>query len=47
VQGVEITHDGMVHVIASQNAFVASIGAAFNENEVYLSFLPLAHIFDR
>ena len=29
------------------NMFVSSVGVDFGEDEVYLSFLPLAHIFDR
>jgi long-subunit acyl-CoA synthetase (AMP-forming) len=27
--------------------FTDSVGVNFDENEVFLSFLPLAHIFDR
>jgi hypothetical protein len=46
-QGVELSHVGVLSAIISMNEFVNSVGVNFNENEVYLSFLPLAHIFDR
>jgi long-subunit acyl-CoA synthetase (AMP-forming) len=46
-QGVELTHAGVLDTIISMNAFVHSVGVNFDQNEVFLSFLPLAHIFDR
>jgi len=46
-QGVLLTHTNLVDTIASMKAFVASVEAAFDEDDVFLSFLPLAHIFDR
>lgn len=52
-QGVELSHDAVLKNVASQYAFLSSDWAApegkpfLDENDCYLSFLPLAHIFDR
>ncbi|KAH7620803.1 putative Long chain acyl-CoA synthetase 4 [Nannochloris sp. 'desiccata'] len=46
-KGVELTHSGVLGAIISMKNFTDSVGVNFDENEVYLSFLPLAHIFDR
>ena len=51
VQGVMLTHGAILSVVAGQlhgfKAAAAKFGEDFNQDDVMLSFLPLAHIFDR
>lgn len=47
LQGVELTHANLLATIVSMKAFVAAHDVRLTEEDVYLSFLPLAHIFDR
>lgn len=47
LQGVELTHKNVLATIASMNAFVDAHDVHLSQDDVFLSFLPLAHIFDR
>ena len=43
-----ITHASVMATIASQKDFLDTIpNSEMREDDCYLSFLPLAHIFDR
>ncbi|KAF5833204.1 hypothetical protein DUNSADRAFT_10554 [Dunaliella salina] len=46
-KGVMITHNSMVHTIAGVKLFMEHQGETLGPNDVFLSYLPLAHIFDR
>ena len=46
-KGVELTHKNVMAAVASLVKFVGSLGNELDENDVFFSFLPLAHIFDR
>ena len=52
-QGVLLTHRAVVSVAAATKDFLDQIscnigkGESVNENDCILSYLPLAHIFDR
>lgn len=46
-KGVELTHESVLATVASLIHFLNLTGEAAGENEVFFSFLPLAHIFDR
>eukprot|EP00191_Tetraselmis_sp_GSL018_P008721 CAMPEP_0177602204 /NCGR_PEP_ID=MMETSP0419_2-20121207/14728_1 /TAXON_ID=582737 /ORGANISM="Tetraselmis sp., Strain GSL018" /LENGTH=629 /DNA_ID=CAMNT_0019095641 /DNA_START=249 /DNA_END=2135 /DNA_ORIENTATION=+ len=47
-KGVMISNRNLLAEIAAAKGFLANaLGEAATENEVYLSYLPLAHIFDR
>ncbi|KAJ0716561.1 putative long-chain-fatty-acid--CoA ligase, CDP-diacylglycerol--inositol 3-phosphatidyltransferase [Helianthus annuus] len=46
-KGVRISNNCMVTLIAGVNRLLDSAQVSLNTNDVYLSFLPLAHIFDR
>ena len=48
LQGVLLTHASTLAVVGSVKLFLNSLeGMVMNEKDVYMSFLPLAHIFDR
>jgi long-subunit acyl-CoA synthetase (AMP-forming) len=42
-----ITHANLVCAIAGCNQYLESFNETLGENDSYLSFLPLAHVFDR
>ncbi|CAI5963772.1 unnamed protein product, partial [Closterium sp. NIES-64] len=46
-KGVLLTHRALLAAIAGNKDFVAYNNINFGEDEMYLSYLPLAHIFDR
>ena len=50
-QGVILSHRAVVSTVASLMTFIDTLtpgkGNFLDENDVFLSFLPLAHIFDR
>lgn len=46
-KGVLLSHAALVATVASQLRFLESCGGELGAGDVYLSFLPLAHIFDR
>lgn len=45
-KGVMLTHKSIIASICSANA-VISRGYNFSENDVYISYLPLSHLFER
>ncbi len=49
MQGVMISHSAVVAEVAGLHAFLKQIsyGNSITERDVVLSYLPLAHIFDR
>jgi long-subunit acyl-CoA synthetase (AMP-forming) len=52
LQGVLIKHSAMVACVAGQKVYLEQIapnvdGESLTEADVMLSYLPLAHIFDR
>ncbi|KAL6549857.1 Long chain acyl-CoA synthetase 4 [Orobanche minor] len=46
-KGVMISNNSIVTLIAGVNRLLESVNVALSVNDVYLSYLPLAHIFDR
>lgn len=42
-----ISHSAVIAEVAGVHAFLRQIGESIGENDVMLSYLPLAHIFDR
>ena len=47
-KGVELTHGAVMATVASLSLFLKTYGGDFDvSKEVFLSYLPLAHIFDR
>jgi len=46
-KGVMLTHEAIVTTIASCDAYLRSCGETLLPDDCYLSFLPLAHVFDR
>ncbi|XP_071730679.1 long chain acyl-CoA synthetase 4-like [Rutidosis leptorrhynchoides] len=46
-KGVLISNNSMATLIAGVNRLLDSANESLNQHDVYLSFLPLAHIFDR
>ena len=42
-----ITHAAVVATVASLVAFLKGVGMTFGPGDSTLSYLPLAHIFDR
>ncbi|KAF7149555.1 hypothetical protein RHSIM_Rhsim02G0242900 [Rhododendron simsii] len=47
-KGVMITNNGIINVVVGMNRVLQeSVNEPFNEQDVYFSYLPLAHIFDR
>lgn len=51
VQGVMLTHANLLSVVAGQLGAINQVGGrygqTFTEDDVMISYLPLAHIFDR
>ncbi|KAL8103088.1 long chain acyl-CoA synthetase 4-like [Apium graveolens] len=46
-KGVLISNNCIVTIIAAVNRFLQGVNEPLTEKDVYLSYLPLAHIFDR
>lgn len=46
-KGVILSHENILSAIAGLNHFLKSRKEPHDSNEIYYSFLPLAHIFDR
>ncbi|KAJ8538631.1 hypothetical protein K7X08_029927 [Anisodus acutangulus] len=46
-KGVMISNNSIVTLIAGVKRFLESVNEALTMNDVYISYLPLAHIFDR
>lgn len=46
-KGVLISHEAIITLIAGVNRFLESANEQLTVNDVFLSYLPLAHIFDR
>ncbi|KAK4558223.1 hypothetical protein RGQ29_007832 [Quercus rubra] len=46
-KGVVLTHENIASFIRGMDLFMAQFEDKMNEDDVYLSFLPLAHILDR
>ena len=50
-QGVMLTHANLLAVVAGQRAAIDQIGGAYGQRftpeDTMISYLPLAHIFDR
>ncbi|KAF9600386.1 hypothetical protein IFM89_008621 [Coptis chinensis] len=46
-KGVLISNNSIVTLIAGVKRLLESVNEELNENDVYMSYLPLAHIFDR
>ncbi|XP_051145447.1 long chain acyl-CoA synthetase 4-like isoform X2 [Andrographis paniculata] len=46
-KGVMISNEAVLSIISGVNHHLETIDEEFRENDVYLSYLPLAHIFDR
>eukprot|EP00178_Gracilaria_changii_P027871 TRINITY_DN925_c0_g1_i1.p1 TRINITY_DN925_c0_g1~~TRINITY_DN925_c0_g1_i1.p1 ORF type:complete len:664 (-),score=113.75 TRINITY_DN925_c0_g1_i1:3886-5877(-) len=46
-KGVELTHRALVASVASANVFFTKWGYPFRSDDVYLSYLPLSHIFEQ
>lgn len=46
-KGVMLTHRAVIATVLSLDAFLKSVDVALGEGDAILSFLPLAHIFDR
>nr|XP_029121116.1 long chain acyl-CoA synthetase 4 isoform X1 [Elaeis guineensis] len=46
-KGVMISNDSIVTLIAGVDRLLYSVNEQLHERDVYLSYLPLAHIFDR
>ena len=51
VQGVMLTHANLLSVVAGQLGAINQVGGrygqTFTQEDVMISYLPLAHIFDR
>ncbi|KAF8380069.1 hypothetical protein HHK36_027539 [Tetracentron sinense] len=46
-KGVMISNDSIITLIAGVKRLLENVNEELNEKDVYLSYLPLAHIFDR
>jgi long-chain acyl-CoA synthetase len=46
-KGVMLTHENVLVTIAGLDHYLKSLNEVMDYNDVYFSFLPLAHIFDR
>ncbi len=47
MQGVEISHRAEAATVAGLQTFLQNVGYELNYNDSEISYLPLAHIFDR
>ena len=49
MQGVMLSHAAVISEVSSLHAFLKQIGegASITQEDVVLSYLPLAHVFDR
>lgn len=47
VQGVEISHRAEIATVAGTQRFLELVGYELNHQDSEISYLPLAHIFDR
>ena len=47
VQGVPMTHHGVATAVAALGDWLDRSHVGVDKNDVYLSFLPLAHIYGR
>lgn len=45
-KGVMLTHKAVLATVQSTNIFLQAV-CPFDDKDVFLSYLPLAHIFDR
>ncbi|KAL6606163.1 hypothetical protein ACP70R_041816 [Stipagrostis hirtigluma subsp. patula] len=46
-KGVMISNESLLVNIAGTDSVIQSVGEVFTQDDVYMSYLPLAHIFDR
>ncbi|XP_015058188.1 long chain acyl-CoA synthetase 4-like [Solanum pennellii] len=46
-KGVMISNESILSLISGVNHHMETVGEEFTDKDVYLSYLPLAHIFDR
>ncbi|KAL6606162.1 hypothetical protein ACP70R_041815 [Stipagrostis hirtigluma subsp. patula] len=46
-KGVMISNESLLLNIAGPNSIIQYVGEVFDEDDVYMSYLPLAHVFDR
>ncbi|TVU12508.1 hypothetical protein EJB05_46159 [Eragrostis curvula] len=46
-KGVMISNESLLVNIVGPDSIVQCVGEVLNENDVYMSYLPLAHVFDR
>ncbi|XP_022864336.1 long chain acyl-CoA synthetase 4-like [Olea europaea var. sylvestris] len=46
-KGVMISNNSVITLVAGVERLLGSVKEALNESDVYISYLPLAHIFDR
>ncbi|KAK9668396.1 hypothetical protein RND81_13G057400 [Saponaria officinalis] len=46
-KGVLLSNESITTMVGGVISFLASVNEKLSENDVYLSYLPLAHIFDR
>lgn len=46
-KGVLIKHEAVVATVSSLQSFLGAVGMTFGPDDSTLSYLPLAHIFDR
>ena len=47
LQGVELSHRAVVWTVAGVRKYLQLVGYDMNCNDSQISYLPLAHIFDR
>ena len=47
MQGVMLSHSAVISEVAGLHAFLKQIEYSISQEDVVLSYLPLAHIFDR
>ena len=47
VQGVELSHRAVIWTVAGVRKYLQLVGYEMNCNDSQISYLPLAHIFDR
>lgn len=46
-KGVMLTHDAVISGVANAYFYCQATKVIFDEKDAFLSYLPLAHIFDR